>query len=75
VKESTDGRLGVCKVLSSNPRTVREKSIDGEKAYQRVRKKRRGAILFRYFQKYGTNSLDNFGGTWICVFAITQSNP
>jgi hypothetical protein len=39
VKESTDGRLGVCKVLSSNPRTVREKSIDGEKAYQRVRKR------------------------------------
>jgi hypothetical protein len=39
VKESTDGRLGVCKVLSSNPRTVRKKSIDGEKAYQRVRKR------------------------------------
>jgi hypothetical protein len=27
VKESTDGRLGVCKVLSSNPRTVRRKRV------------------------------------------------
>jgi hypothetical protein len=27
VKESTDGGLGVCKVLSSNPRTVRRKRV------------------------------------------------